>query len=128
MMEVLQCCQNAGIMLSKDTFTIGKSVHFTGYNIYSNDVTLDSKKLEAIFHIPKLTDVNKLWTFLGLDNQLGMYIPDLAAQTSPLQSLLHCIFYQCSLEIQNLKEEEYVLFFSEEFQFMNGLSCGFIPN
>ncbi len=45
-------------------------------------------RLDAISNFPTLTDITALRSFLGLTNQLGTYLPDLASASTKLRILL----------------------------------------
>lgn len=48
----------------------------------------DPEKISAFRNFPQPTDVTSLRSFVGLANQLGHLIPDLAHLTKPLYQLL----------------------------------------
>ena len=60
-----------------------------------NNISISQKKLElradkftAIANFPHPKNLRDLRAFIGLANQLGMFIPDLAHMTSPLRPLM----------------------------------------
>ena len=85
---VLLHCHEHGFVLSKKKFEIGPEVNFTGYTVSAAGVCPCLRRLEAIAEFPMLKDLTSLRSFLGLCNQLAIFIPDLATQASPLHSLL----------------------------------------
>ena len=85
---VLDRCRNLGITISRKKLMIGNKVDFAGFVISTDGVTPDPKKLEAITNFPAPQDVSSLRSFLGLANQLGHFVPDLAHMTEPLRNLL----------------------------------------
>ena len=48
----------------------------------------DPDKVQAIVNLPEPVDVSELRCFMGMVNQLGKFIPNLAEETKPLQGLL----------------------------------------
>ena len=48
----------------------------------------DNEKYAAIAQFPEPKNLRDLRGFIGLANQLGMFIPDLAHMTSPLRPLM----------------------------------------
>jgi hypothetical protein len=86
--EVLRRCQEHGITLSRQKAQHGSTVKFAGFIISSNGVSPDPDKLAAITRFPAPTNLTELRSFLGLSNQLGQFVPDLAHAAQPLRSLL----------------------------------------
>ena len=84
----LQCCREANITLARKKVELGNSISFAGYRITSKGVMPDPKKVEALRKFPTPENVTQLRSFLGLANQLGFFIPDLAYLTEPIQQLL----------------------------------------
>ena len=85
---ILNRCRDHGFVLSKKKFEIGPEVEFAGYVVSGKGVRPSPRRLEAISEFPAPTDITSLCSFLGLCNQLSMFIPDLAALASPLRGLL----------------------------------------
>ena len=85
---VLARCKTTGITISKKKFVIGRKIKFAGHVISPDGVEPDSEKVEAIKHFPPPTNVSELRSFLGMANQLGHFIPDLAQMTPRLRMLL----------------------------------------
>lgn len=88
LIALLHDCRASGITLSRKKFSIGDNVKFAGHNIGSQGVTPDEDKVKAIREFPRPKDVSALRSFLGLANQLGAFVPDLAHATEPLRQLL----------------------------------------
>ncbi len=86
--QVLQRCQQHGMILSKRKLEIGQEVSFAGHIVRANGVRPDPVRLDAISNFPTPTYVTALRSFLGLANQLGTYLPDLAAASTRLHVLL----------------------------------------
>ncbi len=85
---VLQRCRAHGIVLSKKKFEVGRSVHFAGHNVTDGGIKPDEERLGAISEFPTPHDTHQLRSFLGLANQLGNFLPDLAAGTVQMRGLL----------------------------------------
>ena len=85
---VLQPCRAHGIVLSMKKFEIGRSVHFAGHNVTDEGITPDEERLGAISKFPIPCDTHQLRNFLGLANQLGNFLPDLAVGTVQMRGLL----------------------------------------
>ena len=85
---VLECCRKSNLTLSKSKLQMGRSVVFAGHTISDKGVQPEPRRTEAIKHFPRPTNVSELRSFLGLVNQLGIFIPDLAHVTEPLRQLL----------------------------------------
>ena len=85
---VLEKCREHGLLLSKRKFQVGHTVSFAGHVISHAGVKPDPEKLSAIATFPAPTNISELRSFLGLANQLGHFLPDLAHSTAPLRGLL----------------------------------------
>ena len=85
---VLNRCRQAGLTISKKKFKIGTKISFAGYTLTSKGVHPDPAKVEAISKFPSPKDVTSVRSFLGLANQLGSFIPDLAMATNAIRGLL----------------------------------------
>ena len=85
---VLQRCRAHGIVLSKKKFEIGRSVHFAGHNVTDGGIKPDEERLGAISKFPTPGDTHQLCSFLGLPNQLGNILPDLAVGMVQMWGLL----------------------------------------
>ena len=85
---VLEKCRDAQITISKRKFKIGQRVKFAGHIISNEGCQPDPSKLKAISEFPAPTNVSEMRAFLGLANQLGSFVPDLAHTTEPLRQLL----------------------------------------
>ena len=67
---------------------IGKEVSFDGHIVGADGVRPDPVRLDAISNFPTPTDVTSFRSFLGVANQLGTYLPDLASASTKLHVLL----------------------------------------
>ena len=85
---VLECCRRGGLTLSRKKVEMGQSVTFAGHIISKDGVQPEPKRTDAIRKFPRPTNVSEMRSFLGLVNQLGIFIPDLAHVTQPLRELL----------------------------------------
>jgi hypothetical protein len=86
--SVLERCREHGIVLSKDKLEIGQSVKFAGHIVSDKGVSPDPEKLGAVADFPAPSDITSLRSFLGMVNQLGNYLPDLAHITEKMRGLL----------------------------------------
>ena len=63
-------------------------LHFSVQIIGANGVRAHPQKVQAIIDLPQPQDVREMRRVLGMVNQLGKFIPDLATVTDPLRALL----------------------------------------
>ena len=85
---VLLRCRKGGITLSKKKAKIGQKVNFAGYVVSDKGVEPDPDKLKSIREFPRPVNATDLRAFMGLANQLGQFIPDLAHILEPMRGLL----------------------------------------
>ena len=86
---VLKKLSSAGITLSKEKCSFKQSeISFLGQIIGANGVRGDPQKVQAIIDLPQPQDMSEMRHVLGMVNQLGKLIPDLATVTDPLRALL----------------------------------------
>ena len=86
--KVLDNCRTAKITISKKKLTIGENIDFAGFSISQEGITPDKEKVKSLTEFPPPTNITELRSFLGLANQLGGFIENLAAETEPLRHLL----------------------------------------
>ena len=86
--EVLECCRKNKLTLSRSKLQFGQSVLFAGHIISKDGVKPEPRRTDAIRKFPAPTNQSELRSFLGLVNQLGIFIPDLAHVTEPMRGLL----------------------------------------
>ena len=86
--QVLECCRKNSLTLSKSKLQFGQSVVFAGYEISKDGIKPLPQRTDAIKNFPVPTNISELRGFLGLVNQLGCFVPDLAHVTTPLRGLL----------------------------------------
>jgi hypothetical protein len=84
----LNACRTGNLTLSRDKVCWGQEISFAGYIIRDKEVFPDPKRTLAIAKFPVPTDLTTLRGFLGLVNQLGYFLPDLAHLTLNLRQLL----------------------------------------
>lgn len=65
-----------------------ETVSFLGQLVGKNGIQADPAKVEAVNRMPQPTNVAEMRRFLGMVNQLGKYIPNLAEKSQPLRDLL----------------------------------------
>ena len=85
---VLLCCRAHNLTLSRTKLIMGTSVKFAGFIITDKGTRPDPAKLSTITDFPTPTDVSTFRGFLGISNQLGKFVPNLAHLTEPLRQLL----------------------------------------
>ena len=78
---------NATLNLEKSKLSTDK-VEFLGHVIGKDGVQIDPTKVEAVTQMGEPIDIAQLRQFLGMVNQVGKYIPNLADITKPLRDLL----------------------------------------
>ncbi len=86
--EVLERCRKHGISISHEKLQLGKEVKFAGHIVSKKGIRPDPDKVKAIANFREPRDVSELRSFLGLANQLGLFIPDMAELTVNLRQLL----------------------------------------
>ena len=86
--KVLKCCRKNKLTLSRSKLQFGQSVLFAGHIISKDGVKPEPRRTDAIRKFPVPTNQSELRSFLGLVNQLGIFIPDLAHATEPMRGLL----------------------------------------
>ena len=85
---VLDRCRKHGITISLKKLMIGSSVPFAGFIVSDKGVQPDPERLRSIRDFPTPKNTTELRSFLGMANQLGSFIPDLAHATSNIRGLL----------------------------------------
>ena len=86
---VLHKISAAGVTLNEDKCKFGKTqVKFLGKLIDQNGIHPNLGKVSAIQQMKAPTNIIELHHFLGMINQLGKFIPQLAEATKPLRELL----------------------------------------
>ena len=83
-----EAARRGNLTLSRGKVVYGPEIEFAGYIISSDGVKPDPRRLAAVTEFPRPTDVSSLRGFLGLVNQLGFFVPDLAHMTEDLRQLL----------------------------------------
>ena len=86
---VLTRIKAAGITLNRDKCAFGQEkLQFLGHVIDRNGISADPSKVTAIAKMKSPENILELRRFLGMVNQLGKFIPNLATITQPLRELL----------------------------------------
>jgi len=85
---VLTRAREHGLRISRKKLEIGENIKFAGYMIGPNGVSPDPDKIKAIREFPTPKSVTDVRSFLGLANQLGSFMPDLAQITVEMRKLL----------------------------------------
>ena len=86
--EVLTRCRKQGLTISSKKLQVGSTLPFAGYSLSPTGVSPDSERVHSIRNFPSPTDVTTVRSFLGLANQLGHFLPDLATSTTRIRGLL----------------------------------------
>ena len=86
--KILLRAREMGITISLKKFEVGTEILFAGYTVGTRGVTPDPNMTESIAKFPAPTDKTELRSFLGLCNQLGFFVPDLAQMTAAMRTLL----------------------------------------
>ena len=86
---VLRCLEEHGVTLNLEKCEFAKeNVGFLGHVIGKDGIQADPSKVEAIKWMKAPSDVSDLRRFLGMVNQMGKYLPNLAQTSKPLRELL----------------------------------------
>ena len=85
--NVLKKLSEAGVNKAKCSFKQSE-IKFLGHIVGKDGVKGDPDKVAAITGMAEPTDVSQLRRFLGMINQMGKFLPNLAALTEPLRQLL----------------------------------------
>ena len=88
MRGLLEACKEYNIILSRKKFLINHKVPFAGHIVGDSGISPDPEKIKAIKDFPAPTNVSEVRSFMGMVNQLGSFMPDLAQLTEPIQSLV----------------------------------------
>ena len=88
MRQVLERCREHQITISHKKLKVGTEVKFAGFLVSDKGVKPDPEKLAAIADFPAPENVTGVRSFLGLANQLGQFLPDLAQMTHKMRELL----------------------------------------
>ena len=86
--QVLENCRRLNITISKKKFEIREEIEFAGHINSKNGISPNKSKYDAIskFQTPK--NIKELRSFLGLAQQLGAIISNLAHLTAKIRPLL----------------------------------------
>ena len=77
-----------GITFSESKVQWGSEILFAGHLVSAQGIKPDPAKLTAIKAFPPPKNISDLRSFLGLVNQLGFFLPDLAHHTNLMRGLL----------------------------------------
>ena len=88
--EVLQRLENSGMRINKQKcFFLRPSIEYLGHIVDEEGIRPTEEKVKAIKEAPAPTNVTQLRSFLGLINYYNKFLPNLAANLTPLYSLLN---------------------------------------
>jgi hypothetical protein len=85
---VMTRCREWGITISIKKLQAGSEIPFAGYVVGSNGIKPDPDRIKAIRDMEVEKSIPGVRSFLGLANQLGQFVPDLAQNTNGLRQLL----------------------------------------
>ena len=86
---VLSRLEENGITLNPEKCEFSaEKVEFLGHRIGKDGIEVDPSKVEAVQQMKAPSDVPELRRFLGMANQMGKYLPNLAQTSKPLRDLL----------------------------------------
>ena len=86
---VLRRLEEHGVTLNLEKCEFAKeNVEFLGHVIGKDGIQADPSKVEAIKRMKAPSDVSDLRRFLGMVNQMGKYLSNLAQTSKPLRELL----------------------------------------
>ena len=89
MRAVLGRIQEAGLTLNTIKCQFSRSsLTFLGHIIDGSGIQADLQKTTAVKNVPTPTTVKELQRFMGMVNQMGKFIPELAECNEPLRQLL----------------------------------------
>lgn len=108
---VLERAEKAGVTLNMSKCEFGKrEVKFLGYIISADGMRPDPDKTRAVQDMKEPTNVSELRSVLGMVNQLGKFLQNLAEKDKPLRELLSkknqwCWGHEQQRTFCNLKRE-----------------------
>ena len=86
---VLKRIEDNGVTLNIEKCEFAKEkIQFLGHLIGKDGIEADPSKVEAITQMEAPTNISELRRFLGMVNQMGKYLPNLAQTSKPLRDLL----------------------------------------
>jgi hypothetical protein len=85
---VLERCRETGIKLSLSKLAVGQTFRFAGFMVGIDGIKPDPKNIVSLGEFPTPVDKTTLKSVLGLANQLGPFLPDLAHATVKMRELL----------------------------------------
>ena len=89
LLAVLNRLEEAGLTFNRDKCEFSqREVRFLGHILSQDGVWSDPDKVAAIVNMEEPKTVKDLRRFLGMVNQLSLFIPHLAEMTNPLRDLL----------------------------------------
>lgn len=88
--STLSSLSKAGVTLNAEKCEFSKTeVHFLGHVVNAEGISVSPNKVKAILDMPEPSNVSELRTYMGMVNQLGKFLPNLAEITEPLRALLN---------------------------------------
>ena len=87
--KVLEKLQSAGVVLNRKKCVFGVSeLKYLGHLVNSHGIKPDPDRIKAVREMPAPKNVSQVRSLLGMVNQLGKFIPNLAEKTQPFRRLL----------------------------------------
>ena len=75
-------------------FEISNSITFAGYILSQDGIRPDPAKIKAIVNFPPPKDISGIWSFLGMTNQIGHFIPNFGIT---IWSFMSFVEKECSI-------------------------------
>ena len=85
---ILGRCRDLNITISLKKMEVGEKIPFAGFVFSGEGIFPDPERTRAVREFPKPKNISDLRGFLGLAQQLGYFVPDLAHLTVDLKVLL----------------------------------------
>ena len=76
---ILDNCREHKMSIHKGKLIIGESIDFAGFTLNQQGVLPDKEMVDAIRNFPPPKSVTEVRSFLGLANQLGNFVENMAA-------------------------------------------------
>ena len=81
-------CKEHNITISRKKLELGTELGFARHIVSQNGIRPDNDKYKAIKEFPAPKNLKDLRSFLGLENQLAAFVPDLVHISAGLRPLL----------------------------------------
>ena len=98
---MIERIKRSGMTLNNKCEFSKTSAKFLGFIIDEGGIHADPSKVAAISKFPAPQNVTELQRFLGMENQMGRFVPNLTSLTSPLRELLKDVMWTWVTAQQN---------------------------